>query len=44
LNKLELNDIISTVTQFTIETIVNSYQKFGNENIKEVIVSGGKNF
>lgn len=39
--KLKTNDIIASITAFTVEAIVDSYQRFLGSQIDEIIISGG---
>lgn len=41
---LKVNDIIATVTAFTAEAIVDSYQSFLNSQLDEIIISGGGSY
>jgi len=41
---LVANDIIATITAFTAEAVVNSYQRFLGSQIDEIIISGGGSY
>lgn len=43
-NNLSRNDIIATITAFTAEAIVDSYQRFLDFQIDEIIISGGGSY
>ncbi|MFN2340949.1 MAG: anhydro-N-acetylmuramic acid kinase [Halanaerobium sp.] len=43
-NNLEANDIIATITAFTAEVVVDSYQRFLGSQIDEIIISGGGSY
>jgi len=43
-SELSDNDILATITEFTARAIVDSYQRFLNSEINEIIISGGGSY